>query len=145
LKNTPVFLLKSAARVISIPSLTGKHAKNGLYVSLVKPGLGDLLGIVAFLSMMFGLFNMFPLPILVGGSAFILAIELIRRRPFSEQSKERAQAVGFFVICGFMVLIIMHDLLPNFGTQIPILRSYLTVESVAPIIRWSEFDVRWSV
>lgn len=62
------------------------------------------------LSVMLGLINLFPIPMLDGGHVALFAFEKIRGRPLSEKAQEYAFRVGFALVGSLMVLSFWNDL-----------------------------------
>ena len=57
------------------------------------------------------LINLLPIPILDGGHIFFFMVEIIKGRPVSERSRERAAQVGLFMILSLMVLAFYNDIM----------------------------------
>lgn len=144
LKSAPGVLVSSMGRLIAGSILFFTHEGP----SLVRPtttstplGISAALGMTSFLSSAFAVFNMLPVPILVGGEVFILAIELIRKRPLNQDRRDRIHQVGFLIVILVMVIVLVNTLLSNFGIMLPF---PVTVEQVAPVLRWSGLNPYWS-
>jgi len=69
--------------------------------------------LVGFLSMALALMNLLPIPVLDGGHAMFLIIEMIKGKPLSDKFMERAQLVGFVILITLMVFIYGTDILKN--------------------------------
>jgi regulator of sigma E protease len=65
---------------------------------------------MASISLNLGLLNLMPVPILDGGHIFIMALEGLARRDFSQAVKEKMLMAGFAVILMLMVTVIYNDL-----------------------------------
>jgi regulator of sigma E protease len=63
------------------------------------------------LSINLGLLNLLPIPVLDGGHIFFFLIEMIKGKPLSERSRERAQQVGLFMLLGLMVFAFYNDIM----------------------------------
>lgn len=149
LKNAPEAALKPLLGSIAI-AFTGASAFTGNFRrpnpitnTLTSPPLSGALESMSILSMSLSICNMLPIPVLVGGAAFIMTIELIRKRPFSEHDKERLQQVGFLIILLLMIVVIANDLRSAAGITMPLL-PHINIERVASIIRWSGRNPYWS-
>jgi regulator of sigma E protease len=65
---------------------------------------------MASISLNLGLLNLMPVPVLDGGHIFIMALEGLARRDFSQAVKEKMLMAGFAVILMLMVTVIYNDL-----------------------------------
>ena len=86
---------------IAIAQLSGESAQLG-WIALAT--------LMASISLNLGLLNLMPVPILDGGHIFIMALEGIARRDFSQAVKEKMLMAGFAVILMLMVTVIYNDL-----------------------------------
>ena len=67
------------------------------------PGWMPLIGLMAYISLNLGIFNLLPIPILDGGMILFLLIESIMRRDVNQQLKERVYQVAFVCLLVFAV------------------------------------------
>ena len=86
---------------VAIAQLSGESAQMGLIAMLT---------LMASLSLNLGLLNLMPIPVLDGGHIFIMAIEGLVRRDFSQRVKEKMLLAGFVVLMMLMVTVIYNDL-----------------------------------
>jgi regulator of sigma E protease len=86
---------------IAIAQLSGESAQLG-WVALVT--------LMASISLNLGLLNLMPVPVLDGGHIFIMMLEGLARRDFSQAVKEKMLMAGFAVILMLMVTVIYNDL-----------------------------------
>ena len=86
---------------IAIAQLSGESAQLGWI---------PLLTLMASISLNLGLLNLMPVPVLDGGHIFIMALEGLARRDFSQAVKEKMLMAGFAVILMLMVTVIYNDL-----------------------------------
>ncbi len=91
---------------ILIAQVSGKVADQGVFAFLV---------FMALLSVNLGLINLFPIPILDGGQLVFVGIETFRGRPLSERVRLRATTVGFTLVMGLMVFVVVNDIARIFG------------------------------
>jgi regulator of sigma E protease len=70
--------------------------------------------LVGLLSMALALMNLLPIPVLDGGHAMFLIIEMIKGKPLSDKFMERAQLVGFVMLICLMVFVYGNDILKHF-------------------------------
>jgi regulator of sigma E protease len=68
-----------------------------------QQGLGTYLLFLAFLSVNLAVLNLLPIPILDGGHLMFLAIEAVRGRPLSVESRIRLSHVGLIIVVGLML------------------------------------------
>jgi regulator of sigma E protease len=86
---------------IAIAQLSGESASLG-WIALIT--------LMASISLNLGLLNLMPVPVLDGGHIFIMALEGLARRDFSQAVKEKMLMAGFAVILMLMVTVIYNDL-----------------------------------
>ncbi len=83
------------------------------------PGWMPLIGLMSYISLNLGIFNLLPIPILDGGMILFLVIETIMRRDVNQQIKERIYQVAFVCILAFFAFVIFNDLTKlNFFTKL---------------------------
>ncbi|HEY6660056.1 MAG TPA: M50 family metallopeptidase, partial [Pyrinomonadaceae bacterium] len=86
--------------------------------SIEKLGWDGVFGMLGFLSLNLGIFNLLPIPVLDGGAIFLLLIEgllALIGLSISAAVRDRIQQVGFVVVLLLMVFVISNDLLKTFG------------------------------
>ncbi len=71
----------------------------------LSTGFREFLALVAYLSVMLFLFNLFPLPALDGGRGMFLMFEVISRRRVNRKVDAAVNTVGFFLLIGLLLLI----------------------------------------
>ncbi len=76
-----------------------------------EQGLKPFLGLLAFISIQLGIFNLLPIPVLDGGHILTLLVESVMRRDLSVRLKERVLQVGFVFLIVFAMGVIGLDLL----------------------------------
>jgi regulator of sigma E protease len=74
------------------------------------PGWMPLIGLMAYISLNLGIFNLLPIPILDGGMILFLVIETIMRRDVNQQLKERVYQVALVCLLAFFAFVIFNDL-----------------------------------
>ncbi len=72
-------------------------------------GFESLVRLLAIMSVSIGLFNLFPIPILDGGSLLFYAIEAIRGHPLSDRAQAFAFRVGLGLLGMLMIFVTMND------------------------------------
>ncbi len=82
----------------------------GAVGSASAQGLGDLLSIMAVISINLALINLIPIPALDGGRLLFVLIESITRRPIKPSVVRAINAVGFVALVLLMVVVTAHDI-----------------------------------
>ena len=86
--------------------------------SIEKLGWDGAFGMLGFLSLNLGIFNLLPIPVLDGGAIFLLLIEgllALVGLSISTAIRDRIQQVGFVVVLLLMVFVISNDFLKMIG------------------------------
>ena len=78
---------------------------------IARLGLEPFLSFMALFSMNLAILNLLPIPVLDGGHLVFLAIEGVRRKPVSEEQRQRWTQFGFWVLVAIMVLALGNDVL----------------------------------
>jgi regulator of sigma E protease len=85
--------------------------------SVERLGWDGVFGMLGFLSLNLGIFNLLPIPVLDGGAIFLLLIEgllALIGLSLSVTVRERIQQVGFVMVLLLMVFVITNDVLKQF-------------------------------
>lgn len=113
------FIMVSIKEMIfgSVPadSIGGPILIFQIYEEQAKRGFNELIRLTALISINLGLLNLLPIPILDGGHILFFLIELIKGKPLSERSRERAQQVGLFMLLSLMVFAFYNDIVRIIG------------------------------
>lgn len=126
--NTNLEILRLTGKALG-QVFTGKRsARNtlsgpiGIYnaaaSSVERLGWAGLFGMLGFLSLNLGIFNLLPIPVLDGGAIFLLLIEGLLATvglTISVAVRERIQQVGFVMVLLLMVFVISNDVLKLFS------------------------------
>ena len=86
--------------------------------SVERLGWDGVFGMLGFLSLNLGIFNLLPIPVLDGGAIFLLLIEGLLATiglSISTAVRDRIQQVGFVMVLMLMVFVIANDVLKTFG------------------------------
>jgi regulator of sigma E protease len=86
--------------------------------SIERLGWDGVFGMLGFLSLNLGIFNLLPIPVLDGGAIFLLLIEgllALIGLSISAAVRDRIQQVGFVVVLLLMVFVITNDILKSIG------------------------------
>ena len=81
-----------------------------------EKGVGNLVLLIAMLSIMLAIFNILPIPILDGGLLLFFAIEAVIRRPLNAKMREMAQLAGLFLLVMITVLAFYNDITRVFNS-----------------------------
>jgi len=86
--------------------------------SVERLGWDGVFGMLGFLSLNLGIFNLLPIPVLDGGAIFLLLIEgllALIGLSISTAVRERIQQVGFVMVLLLMVFVITNDVIKTFN------------------------------
>ena len=86
--------------------------------SIEKMGWDGVFGMLGFLSLNLGIFNLLPIPVLDGGAIFLMLIEgllALIGLSISSAVRDRIQQVGFVMVLLLMVFVISNDLVKTFS------------------------------
>jgi regulator of sigma E protease len=98
-------------RQVSVRSLSGPIGiGQQVHQAVSMPGWMPIIGLMAYISLNLGIFNLLPIPILDGGMILFLIIESIIRRDVNQQFKERVYQIAFVCIIIFAVFVIFNDI-----------------------------------
>jgi regulator of sigma E protease len=87
-------------------------------ISVERLGWDGVFGMLGFLSLNLGIFNLLPIPVLDGGAIFLLLIEgmlALIGLSISAAVRDRIQQVGFVMVLLLMVFVITNDVVKMFG------------------------------
>jgi regulator of sigma E protease len=96
-------------------NIGGPIAIGQLSGQMARQGPAEYLSLMAILSVSLAVLNLLPIPVLDGGHLVFLAIEGVRGRALSLQSRLRLTQVGFVLIIMLMVWAIGNDVLRVIG------------------------------
>jgi regulator of sigma E protease len=80
-----------------------------------KGGAAGMLGWIAVFSIMLGIMNLLPIPILDGGHLMFYAVEAIRGRPLDERKQEIGFRIGLAILATMMFAAIFGDIMRKLG------------------------------
>lgn len=86
--------------------------------SIEKLGWDGVFGMLGFLSLNLGIFNLLPIPVLDGGAIFLMLLEgllALIGLSISAAVRDRIQQVGFVMVLLLMVFVISNDLIKMLG------------------------------
>ncbi len=108
------FGLNEVAGPIGMTSAISQAASAGLQTSIWN-ALGNLIFIMAVITVNLGVVNLLPLPALDGGRFVFLVLELIRRKPLNPETEGKIHAVGLILMLLFMVIVSINDVIRLFS------------------------------
>jgi regulator of sigma E protease len=76
-----------------------------------RSGFDNFIRFIAILSIMLGVMNLLPIPVLDGGHLLFMVFELIKGSPVSERIQLLGYKAGFTMLIGLMVFATFHDLM----------------------------------
>ncbi len=104
-------LKRMFTRQVSVRSLSGPIGiGQQIHQAASMPGWMPLIGLMAYISLNLGIFNLLPVPILDGGMILFLLVESVLRRDLNQQLKERVYQIAFVCILVFAVMVIFNDI-----------------------------------
>jgi regulator of sigma E protease len=104
---TVIYLLL-AQRIPASEAIGGPIAIAAVSGRMAEAGFSVFLRFVALLSVMLGIMNTLPIPMLDGGMITLLVVEAVRGRALSLKTRQRIQYVGI-VLLGFLLLYALYS------------------------------------
>ncbi len=98
-----------------LSQVSGPVGIAGVVGSASSQGIGNLLSIMAIISINLALINLIPVPALDGGRLLFVIIEGIIRRPISAKIAQSVNAVGFMALILLMLVVTAHDIFKIVG------------------------------
>ncbi|MDC0664208.1 RIP metalloprotease RseP [Marinobacter sp. SS21] len=108
---TLVAIKKMLTGLLSPTNLSGPITIARVAEASVSSGFEDFIRFLAYLSVSLGVLNLLPIPVLDGGHIVFYAIEVIRRKPLSEQAQAFGIRIGLAMILTLMVFALYNDLM----------------------------------
>jgi len=100
---------------ISIKNLSGPVSIARYAGFSASAGLARFLDFLAIVSISLGILNLLPIPILDGGHLTYYMIELIRKKPVSEETQEFASRIGIVLLFTLMSVALYNDIIRAFN------------------------------
>lgn len=97
-----------------ISQMSGPVGVTAVVSDAVKSGVGNLLPILAFITINLGIFNLLPIPSLDGSRALFILIEIIFRKPVPRKFESIIHTVGLVIMLLFILLITVKDIFSFF-------------------------------
>lgn len=98
-----------------LSQVSGPVGIAGAVGSASSQGFGDLLSIMAIISINLALINLIPVPALDGGRLLFVLIESVIRRPIKPSVAQTVNAIGFVFLILLMVVVTAHDIFKMVG------------------------------
>ena len=116
--ETSVFVLESIAKLV-MGELSPKNLSGPITIAKVagdtaKSGFDNFIRFIAILSIMLGVMNLLPIPVLDGGHLMYYLIEIVKGSPVSDRVQLVGFKVGFFMLMGLMVFATYNDVMRSF-------------------------------
>lgn len=94
-----------------IEHVSGPVGVTGAITQAAQTDVYSLFYLIVVISMNLGIFNLLPIPALDGGSLLLLLVEMIIRKPIPQKIEYAIKAVGFALIMGLAVIIMLKDVI----------------------------------
>jgi regulator of sigma E protease len=116
--NTSFFVLKSIGKLV-VGDLSPKNLSGPISIAKVagesaRSGFDNFIRFIAILSIMLGVMNLLPIPVLDGGHLLFMMFELVKGSPVSERTQLLGYKAGFAMLVGLMVFATFNDLMRTF-------------------------------
>jgi len=112
--STAGFILSSLGKLvvgdISPKNLSGPITIAKMAGDTAKAGVDNFIRFIAILSIMLGVMNLLPIPVLDGGHLLYCLIEWVKGSPVSDQVQIIGYKIGFFLLIGLMIFATFNDL-----------------------------------
>ncbi|MHB1226193.1 MAG: RIP metalloprotease RseP [Desulfurivibrionaceae bacterium] len=109
IKITLLGIVKIIQKVVPASELGGPIRIAQIAGQQMEAGWLNLLHFTGLLSVSLGVLNLFPIPILDGGHLVFFAVEAIRRKPLSVETRERLQVFGLVLLISLMLFVFYND------------------------------------
>jgi len=113
-----IFVVKSVGKLVT-GNLSPKNLSGPITIAKVagdtaRSGLDNFIRFVAILSIMLGVMNLMPIPVLDGGHIVFILIEVLKGSPVSERIQLAGYKAGFAMLISLMVFATFNDLMRPF-------------------------------
>ncbi|OGQ86343.1 MAG: RIP metalloprotease RseP [Deltaproteobacteria bacterium RIFOXYD12_FULL_56_24] len=109
IKITLLGIVKIIQQIVPASELGGPIRIAQIAGQQMTAGWANLLHFAGLLSVSLGVLNLFPIPILDGGHLVFFAVEAIRRKPLSVETRERLQMIGLVLLVSLMLFVFYND------------------------------------
>ncbi len=116
--ETSIFVLESIGKLV-MGELSPKNLSGPITIAKVagdtaKSGFDNFIRFIAILSIMLGVMNLMPIPVLDGGHLVYYLIEIVKGSPVSDRVQLVGYKIGFFMLMGLMVFATYNDVMRSF-------------------------------
>ena len=112
--STSGFILSSLAKLvmgeISPKNLSGPVTIAKMAGDTARAGIDNFIRFIAILSIMLGVMNLLPIPVLDGGHLVYCLVEWVKGSPVSDHVQMIGYKIGFFLLVGLMLFATFNDL-----------------------------------
>ena len=112
--STAGFILSSLGKLL-VGDLSAKNLSGPITIAKMagdtaKTGIDNFIRFIAILSIMLGVMNLLPIPVLDGGHLVYCVVEWIKGSPVSENVQLIGYKIGFFLLISLMIFATFNDL-----------------------------------
>lgn len=100
---------------ISVKNLSGPVSIAQYAGYSANAGMARFLDFLAIVSISLGILNLLPIPILDGGHLMYYLIEVVRKKPVTEEVQEFASRIGMVLLLSLMVVALYNDIIRILG------------------------------
>ena len=112
--STSGFILSSLGKLvmgeISPKNLSGPVTIAKMAGDTARAGVDNFIRFIAILSIMLGVMNLLPIPVLDGGHLIYCLVEWVKGSPVSDHVQMIGYKIGFFLLVGLMLFATFNDL-----------------------------------
>ncbi len=113
-----IFVVKSVGKLVT-GNLSPKNLSGPITIAKVagdtaRAGFDNFIRFVAILSIMLGVMNLMPVPVLDGGHIVFILIEVMKGSPVSERIQLVGYKAGFAMLISLMIFATFNDLMRPF-------------------------------
>jgi regulator of sigma E protease len=112
--ETSVLTVKMIGRMVvgqaSLKNVSGPITIARVARETARSGLEPFLEFIAFISVMLGVMNLLPIPVLDGGHLLYYSLEVLTGRPVPERVGELAQRAGIGILMTLMMVAVFNDI-----------------------------------
>ena len=112
--STAGFILSSLGKLL-VGDLSAKNLSGPITIAKMagdtaQSGIENFIRFIAILSIMLGVMNLLPIPVLDGGHLVYCVVEWIKGSPVSDQVQMVGYKIGFFLLISLMIFATFNDL-----------------------------------
>ena len=116
--TSSIFVFKSIVKLVT-GELSPKNVSGIITIAKVagdagRSGIDNFIRFVAILSIMLGVMNLLPIPVLDGGHLLYYMIEIVKGSPVSDRFQKMGYQAGFTMLIGLMLFATYNDVMRPF-------------------------------